>query len=156
MTALEAYLAMKTASRKKEPPLSLSGSLAAGTGVGTVIGGGTGLLSNLRNLMKANQLAGKLPELEHERIKLKAQGLDNRKLLKKLLTEKKLQMPPETYYDLRKGYEKGLLERSRVSKTLKAIKNISRKSILRHGLLGAGAGLGAGLLGATAFGHFDK
>ncbi len=155
MSAVEAYLVMKTAAKKKEPPLSLPGTVAAGTTAGAVTGGSMGLLKNFRNLITSTQLEGKLPELELERSKLKAKGLDNRRQLRNLLIEKKLQYPPEIYYDLRKGYEKGLLERSRVAKTLKALKNISRKSMLRHTLAGTGIGLGAGLLGATAFGHFD-
>lgn len=155
MTAVETYLRVKLAAQSKEPPISLPGALGAGVGAGAVAGIGRGLLKNISNMRNVNQLQGKLPELEYERAKLKAQGLDNRKLLRKLLVDNKEQLPYESYYGLRKGYEKGLVERSRVAKTLKALKGMTRKSMLRHGLLGAGAGLGAGLLGATSLGYFD-
>ena len=156
MGAVEVYLRLKTAEKRKDPSLSLPKTLAAGTGIGAIAGGGAGLMENFNNLMSINQLKGRLPELEKERAALKALGLNDRKLLKKKLVEESLFMPHDTYYNLRKGYERGLVERSRVSKTLRALKNMTRKSMLRHGLLGAGAGLGAGLLGATAMGHFDK
>ncbi len=48
-----------------------------------------------------------------------------------------------------------LRNRSRFSKTLPILKGRLTKSMLRHGLIGAGVGLGTGLLGATAMGSFD-
>ncbi len=143
---------VKMAAKKEEPAMGLPALLGAGAGAGTAVGGGLGLLKNLKSLLAMNQLGGRLPELEAERAALKARGLDNRKLLKNVLNQ---DVPKEMYYDLRKGYERGLLERSRVAKTLRALKGTVRKSMLRNTLLGAGAGLGAGLLGATVSGHFD-
>lgn len=158
MTAVDAYMLLKVASKKEEPALSAPAALGVGTSVGAAAGTGLGLLKNMGNISKVIQLQGKLPELELERTALKSQGLDNRKLLKSILMDKtrRSMLSHDDYYKLRTGYTKGLVNRSRVAKTLKALKGMTRKNILHHGLLGAGAGIGAGLLGATALGHFDK
>ncbi len=144
---------MKMAAKKDEPPLGLPATLGAGVGVGTVGGGGMGVLSNVKNLLAAAQLKSRLPQLEAQRKGLEQAGLGNRKVLGELLRSGKLSNPQ--YYNLRRGYEKGLVERSRTAKTLNALKKLTRKSMLRKTLLGAGAGLGTGLLASTAFGHFD-
>ena len=58
-------------------------------------------------------------------------------------------------YQLRRGYEEGLAGLSRSTKTLKALQSKTLRNILRKSAIGAGVGLGGGLLGAAALGHFD-
>lgn len=143
----------KIAAEKKEPPINLPTILGLGTAGGATAGAGFGLLSNLKNIKKIKQLSSRLPELEAAQAALKTQGFTNRKDLNKIL--KHFPLPKEDYYALRNRYEKAFPQRSRVAKTLNALKKMTRRKILGHGLLGAAGGLGTGLLASTALGQFD-
>ena len=66
-----------------------------------------------------------------------------------------MQQAPEMNYALRKGYEEGLAGLSRSTKTLNVLKKRILRNLATKSALGAGAGLGGGLLAATALGHFD-
>jgi hypothetical protein len=79
-------------------------------------------------------------------------GLSDRSLVKRLL---EAGQTPETHYSLRRGYEEGLAGLSRSTKTLKALRNKIMKNVAAKSAIGAGLGLGGGLLAATALGRFD-
>jgi hypothetical protein len=91
--------------------------------------------------------------LEARRAALEQAGYTRKSL--KALTSYESKVPKEMYYDLRKGLDEGFRERSRGAKTILKLKGLLKRSITKRTLLGAGAGIGAGLLGATALGHFD-
>lgn len=63
---------------------------------------------------------------------------------------------PEDWFKARTQHQQAFPELSRNRKTLKILSKRLRRSVGKGALIGTGAGLGLGLLGAAGLGHFDK
>lgn len=145
-------------------PPGLPALLGAGAGIGTGAGALFGGMQSAPEIVRAIQLKGQIPGQEAIRGQLDEllKGVRGRapvleKLTDRALVKRLLQagQAPEMHYALRRGYEEGLAGLSRSTKTLEALKRKILRNILKKSLLGTGAGIGGGLLAATALGHFD-
>jgi len=147
-----------------DAPPGIPALLAGGTGIGAFAGGIGGGIQSMPDVIRAIRISGRIPEQQAQKKQLlkllkqvrkelpQSKSISNRALTKRLLQTRQV---PELDYTLRRGYEEGLAGLSRSTKTLKVLKNkILRNAVLKSGL-GAGIGLGGGLLAATALGHFD-
>jgi len=148
-----------------DAPPGIPALLAGGTGIGALAGGLGGSVQSMPDVIRAIRISGKIPEQQAQKKQLlnllkqvrkelpQSKSITDRTLTKRLL---RTSQPPEMHYALRRGYEEGLAGLSHSTKTLKVLKNkILRNAILKS-TLGAGVGLGGGLLAATALGHFDQ
>jgi hypothetical protein len=120
---------MNTEVRESPPNAAMAASLGTGVGLlgGATLGGieNTGLIQKIREYSTLSSIYNSTGMFSPD---LKWQAMEQAKYLR---------------------------DRSRMAKTLPILKGRVMKSIGKRGLLGAGLGLGAGLLGATAMGSFD-
>jgi len=152
-------------SYEPDAPPGLPALLAGGLGVGALGGALGGGAQSAGDILRAIQLKGIVPQQQAQRKALLSVlesartqspevlgGLSDRALVKRLLG---MGQSRGIDYQLRRGYEEGLAGLSRSTKTLKALQSKTLRNILRKSAIGAGVGLGGGLLGAAALGHFD-
>lgn len=139
---------------------------AMGTGVGTAAGLGKSVIQGLPAFKEIAALETRMPALLAQRKEVmnyldlvrESQGISkqqipDRKLSGILLGAEKV---PENYYFLRRGTEEGFAGVSRSRKLLKLLKRRLKSQALKNTLIGAGVGLGGGLLAATAAERFDR
>jgi hypothetical protein len=148
--ALRCNVARMKVAADDDTELSLPAILGLGVGGGAVAGTGSGLLSGFENLSDIRRLKGNLGELAVLRDKVMPPEI-TRKRIGELIRN----APPEQSKIFKNIYNVAFEEPSRARKQIKVFKNRFRRGLIGKGLLGTGAGLGAGLLAATALGHFD-
>ena len=141
-------------SERKEPAPNAGLLAAGGTGVGLLSGTAFGSLENLRAIQTLREQQKALPELTRRvrEFNKNTPGGNSRKVLRTIIDH------PGVTKDLKytaMQHAKDFRDRSRIAKTLPILKGRVMKNIGKRGLLGAGLGLGAGLLGTTALGSFD-